>query len=255
MGGVLNAQEVAISYEIKSQGLDQATMQLFLQSITDQDQPIRAINLSMALPTGCAKITGQKSIFSDAWTDFLQEVQVTDKLDLTYNNWSYSQRWQYGSADPGLPSTTPVIAPAQGKNPLMIMEISLAGNCIDKLYLEQQVENPVNQMGDENVLPINWTVIHTNTEMELGQGLIINVYPNPVVNTLHVSFDGERTDDYEFELFSIDGKRLMAGELNEPGNDELVFDLHHLPAAVYVFSVKKSGLDDEIVQKMKVIKK
>jgi hypothetical protein len=251
----LPAQEVAISYEIDQKTDNQATMQIYLQSLTDQDRPVKAINFSLAMPEGCVKIAGQTTILSDAWTDYLQEVQMTDQLDLNYNNWHYSHRWQYGNADPGLPGTTAIIAPAQGQNPLRIMQINLEGSCADKLYLEQQAENPVNQMGDENVLPIEWTVFHPKTDLSLQEGLRLEIFPNPVQDHLTLHFEGLRELDYRFELATMDGKMLHADELQAQVSDDLIINMSHLPAAVYILSISK--IDGEIipVEQVKIVKK
>lgn len=253
LSALMQAQDVAISYEINSQTNEQATMQIFLQSLTDQDQSIRAINFSLALPAGCVKITGQEAIFSDAWTDYLQEVQMTEQLDLNYNNWHYSQRWQYGSADPGLPNTAPVIAPAQGNSPLLIMQISLEGSCADKLYLEQQQENPVNQMGDNDILPIKWTVIHPKTELSLENGLKLNIYPNPVKDFLNISVKGQIGGDYGVKLSSIDGKQIVEKVLNQVNQEAFSFDMSKLPSAVYILSIQQ-GFTDEQVKTIKILK-
>lgn len=255
LGSLLPAQEVAISYEIVQSTENQATMQVYLQSLTDQDQAIKAINFSLALPENCVKITGQQSIFSDAWTDYLQEVQMIDQLDLSYNNWHYTHRWQYGAADPGMPTTTAVIAPAQGKDALMIMEIDLEGSCVDKLYLEQQAENAVNQMGDGNIFPIEWTVIHPKTDLAIQEGLSLEIYPNPVQDYLNLHFDGYRELKYQFELSTLDGKSLQRSELQPQISDDLRINMSNLPAAVYILSISKVDGDIIPIETVKIVKK
>lgn len=254
-GALLQAQDVAISYEITPQNENQASMQVYLQSLTDQDQTINAINFSLALPEACVKITGQEAIFSETWTDFLQKVQMKEGLDLNYNNWHYTQRWQYGSADPGLPTSTTVLAPAQEKDPLLIMKINLEGSCTDMIYLEQEAENPVNQMGDENVLPIEWTVFHPKTELELSESLQMEVFPNPVADQLNVSFEGIMGVDYQVQLSTIDGKMLESRllKMNEGGNCQ--FKVDHLPSAVYILSVTEMGYESTELRNIKILKK
>lgn len=255
LGALLQAQDVAISYEILPQNQNQATMQLYLQSLTDQDQAVKAINFSLALPEGCAKITGQEGVFSKSWTDFLQEVQIKDGLDLNYNNWNYSQRWQYGSADPGMPNTVPIIAPAQDSEPLLIMTIKLEGGCTDKVYLEQQGENPVNQMGDDNILPISWTVFHPKTELDLSETLQLEVFPNPVADDLYIFFEGIREVDYQIELFSIDGKTLEKRVLSLGDAGNLEINVAHLPAAVYLLSISEVGNSSAELRNIRILKK
>ncbi len=255
LGGLMKAQEVAISYEIVPQTDNSSIIQLYMQSLTAEDQPIRAINFSLAMPAGCATITGQAAVFSDSWTDFLQEVQLTEKLDLTYNNWHYSQRWQYGSADPGLPNTTPVIAPAKGEDRLPIMQIMVEGSCADKLYLEQHVENPLNQMGDGDVQPIDWTVVHPKTELELEEGLLMKVFPNPVVDKLLVKFEGARDQAYSFSLYTLDGKYLMGTQLGMNEAEEVQMDMTQLPAAMYLLQISSPETEGARPLQLKIIKK
>ena len=255
LASLMRAQEVAISYEIVPQGDNQASLLLYLQSMTEQDKAVRAINFSLALPEGCVDVTGQKAVFSDAWTDFLQEVDMTEGLDLSYANWHYSRRWQYGSADPGMPNTTAIMAPAQGKEPLFVMEISLEGSCTDQVYLEHQSENPINQMGGGDIRPINWTIVHPNTELELNEGLRLNIYPNPVQNDLHVKFEGQRDQAYHFELYSIDGKRLYSRIWSLDEGNAWALPMTELPAAVYHLSISSPDTEGTIPLQVKILKK
>lgn len=230
-------------------------MKVYLQSLTDQDKAIKAINFSLALPEACVKVTGQEALFSETWTDFLQDLQYTEHLDLNYNNWHYTRRWQYGNADPGMPNTAPVLAPAQGSDPLMIMQIELEGNCADQVYLEQQAENPVNQMGDENVQPIAWTVIHPKTDLTLEEGLKLEIFPIPVEDQLNLHFEGLREQDYHFELFTIDGKKLTEKELQAQVSEDLKIDMSYLSPAVYLLSISKEDGGMVPVEQVKIIKK
>jgi hypothetical protein len=246
-------QDVAVSYEILPQDENQAVTQVYLQSLTDQDQTIRAINLSLALPEGCARVVDQNTAFAEAWTEFLQEVKVNDEVDLSYNNWHYSHRWQYGNADPGMPNTAPVLAPAQGNPPLQIMQIKLEGTCTDKVYLEEQAENQVNQIGDEKISPIEWTVIHPRTELELAPGQRLEIFPNPVVNTLQVKTVGQHDFPYHVELFTVDGKSIFRSNLSD--TDALQIDMTTMPAAVYMLSITQLNKTEAVVVNTKILKK
>jgi len=250
----LSAQqaEVAISYEIDQITESEAKMHLYLHSLTDQEQAIRAINFSLALPEGCASITGQQSIFSDAWTDYLQEVQLIDELDLNYNNWHYSSRYQFGAADPGLPGTTAIIAPAQGQAALPIMTISMEGSCVQQMYVEQQQENPINQMGDADVMPLGWAVIHPETELEIEAGLTMNIFPNPTPDRLHIELDGTRDQAIHFAITNIEGKQIASQQLEAQEEGKLSFDLSDLAAAMYMLQITQEGKQTQLV---KVIKK
>ena len=253
LGSLLPAQQVAVSYEIEQQDGDKATLQVYLQSLSDEARAIGALNFSLAMPAGCIRVTGQESMLSEAWTDFLQEVQLVEELDLNYGNWHYSQRWQYGSADPGMPATAAILAPAQGEAPLRVMEISLEGNCADKLYLETQEENNLNQMGDGGMQPIDWVVIHPKTELELAEGLKMNIFPNPVVKELSIEANGLRENAYQITLSSMEGRQIWTQEWPASGPSTWTTDLGELPAAVYLLSISSQGNTQQ--QSIRIIKK
>ncbi len=253
LGYFAQAQDVALSYELDQLNETSAKMQVYLHSLTDESQALKAINFSLALPAGCAEVTGQQSIFADSWTQHLEEIQVIVGLEMDYNNWHYSQRWQYGSADPGLPGTAAIIAPAQGEAPVWIMEISLKGSCLEKAYLEQQSENPINQMGDAQVQPMDWTVIHPQTELELEQGSSLEIFPNPVKDFLNLSFEGTAIETYQIQLVSSDGKVIQAKLFDPAQEANMKFDMRSLPAAMYLLSIQKEG-EAENVQWMKILK-
>ncbi len=250
--GWLLGQDIVLSYELKPVADDQYTLQVYMQSMSDQDVALGAINFSLALPAGCVQVMDQKSIFDDSWTSYLESVKSVPNLDLTYGNWHYSQRWQYGNADPGLPTTTEVVAPARQKEALKIMEISLKGSCADQLYLEQQAENGLNQMADAALKPITWTVAHPETELAIEGGLMMKVYPNPVGDLLNIHFEGERETALELELFSVEGKSMMRRRVDKYAGEEFTFNLADLPTGVYMLAV--SAFDADFHQ-LKIIKK
>jgi len=228
--------EVAISYEIEQINQDEAQMHLYLQSLRDQERTVRAINFSLALPAGCVEITGQQSIFSEAWTEHLQEVQLIEGLELSYDDWQYSSRWQFGTADPGLPGTTPIIAPSQDEVALHIMKINLRGNCVDKLHFEQQQENPINQMGDSEVRPIHWTVIQPEIEVSVA-GLQLYVFPNPTPDKLYVEGEGSMESKVNLVLSTIDGKQIASQQLKPTQAARATFDLSQLAAGMYMIQI------------------
>jgi hypothetical protein len=233
LGLSLQAQEVAVSYEIEKNGTDKSSLVVYMQSLTDQDVSIKAVNFSLALPEGCVFVTGQQAIFSSVWTDFLQESSLTTGLDLNYNNWNYNHRWQYGNADPGLPETTPLIVPANSKERLYVMEIQLEGSCADRVYLEQQGENRLNQMGDNDVLPIGWTVVHPRTELEIAEGLSLTVFPNPTRNAVTVTWNGPREVDYSFQLYNALGQLAQEGMILQSDPNEQIVDLSAYAQGTY----------------------
>jgi len=225
--------EVVLSYEIEQSTTNKSQMLIYLHSLSHKDQSIKAINFSVVLPTTCVKVIGQQSIFTEAWTDHLQEVQIINNLDLTYGDWHYSSRWQYGSADPGLPGTTAIIAPAQDKPSILMMTLDLEGTCTDKIYLEQQYENPVNQIGDANVKPLAWTVIAPKTKLEL-EGLELDFYPNPTRDHLYVNVKGKRDHPLTFFLTNTEGRQLNHVVLKKNQESSFSLNLSKFSASMYL---------------------
>lgn len=251
-GNFLRAQEIAISYDIQSQADNQHTLTVYLQSMSDQAKPVSAVNFSLALPAGCVKVTEHQSVFAEAWTDYLEKAESISDLDVSYGAWHYSHRWQYGNADPGLPATGPLIAPAQQAAPLKVVELKLEGTCAQHVYIEQQSENALNQIADEQFTPIKWTVIHPKTNLSLEEGLSMDIYPNPVEDVLHLSFEGEREQAFDIQLLTIDGKTVMTRSFDEKAGEILRFDMTSLPSAMYMLRISGEHTD---VKQLKVLKK
>lgn len=249
----LQAQQIAVSYEIEPNGTDKSTLVLYMQSMTDQEVEVKAVNFSLALPEGCAHVTGQQAIFSDVWTDFLQSSSFTADLDLSYGNWNYGHRWQYGNADPGLPETTPLIVPAQSKERLYVMEIQLEGSCADRVYLEQQGENRLNQMGDLDVLPIDWTVVHPRTELEIAEGLSLTAFPNPTHHVVTVTWNGPRAVDYSYQLYNTLGQLTQEGTLLQSDPSDQVVDLSAYAQGTYYLKLTSQEAQQKVYQ-VKLIK-
>jgi len=249
----LYAQQVAISYEMDPISDQETQLQIYLQSLTEEAQLIRAINLSIALPEGCLEVASYSNVFTEAWTDYLQEVQTNKGVELMYQEKYYSQRWQYGCADPGLPSTSAIVVPAKGEAPLLGMTVTLSGSCLDHFYLEQQTENPLNQIGDTEVQPINWTIIQPETEISIGQEQSIHIYPNPVKDWLNLSFEGNFEEAFEVKLISQDGKTIWMKQLHPLEMPFNRFNLQDLPSAVYLLQIR-STQNSESVNLLKIIK-
>jgi hypothetical protein len=251
----LLGQDLVLSYEVNPVSEDQTSFSIYMQSMTDADQPIGAINFSLALPEGCVEVLDQQSIFSDAWTHYLENVKLIPQLDHSYGNWNYSHRWQYGNADPGLPTTLEVVAPARSKDMLKIMELSLKGTCADKVYLEQQHENSLNQMGDANLKSLSWTVVKAKTELEISENQWLKAYPNPVEDFLNVDLEGFEDQELWMELNSIDGKTLMVRTLDKYADKSLQLNVSHLPSGMYWLQLSPSAVESEMTMKIKVLKK
>jgi hypothetical protein len=234
-GLLLRAQEVAVSYDFEPIDEQRQTLRVYLQSTTEAAKTLRGINLSFAMPEGCVSLGEAQSLFRENWTEYLEENRQVADLDLSYGNWQYSQRWQYGNADPGLPATSPIQVPGSAEDRLLVLQVEVSGSCVEQLHLESQAENSLNQFGGANMQPIPWTVSHPRTEISLQEGLSLAVFPNPTHKLVKLQFDGLKDRDYNFQLSSTTGQILQQGViLSNEMNQEI--DLGRYAQGVYYLS-------------------
>ena len=131
----LSAQELEVSYEVLPQAADKHLVRVYVQSTSEQPLDLRAVNFSFAFEGKCAALETFESIFDQSWTRHLVENQQYGELDLHYDQAWYSTRLQYGNADPGLPATAQLTAPAKGEAPLQVMELTFTGSwCPARLF-------------------------------------------------------------------------------------------------------------------------
>jgi len=246
-------QQIAVSYEVDPVSDQEALMHIYLLSLTENPQQIQAINFSLALPENCLKVESYNNLFVEAWTDYLQEVQIKNNLDLSYNNTFYQQRWQYGCADPGLPGTAEIIIPASDEAPLLAMTLSLKGSCLDEFYLETQEENPINQIGNISMEPVPWIVIYPSTDIEFNSRQEVKIFPNPVEDKLNINFNGD-FQEMQIGLTDQTGRIIRSKRINPFENPNNQFDLQELATGVYLLTITTLE-DTRNLAQVKVLKK
>lgn len=246
------AQDVAVSYQFLSDEGQKHRMQLFLQSLDENPVDIHAVNFSISFPEGCVKILGQQGIFVDSWTDYLEEERLIEDLALTYGNWHHGFRWQYGVADPGLSETVGIIAPARHEEPLFIMEVLLEGTCPEQLYLEHQTENVMNQIGDSDMKPLDWIVVHPRKELSLSDELKVSIFPNPTSGPIGLEFIGFKDSDFEIKLYDMHGKLIEHKRLKE-SETYISFDLSNHADGMYFLDIRNPE-NGWLVQSEKIVK-
>jgi len=84
----------------------------------------------------------------------------------------------------------------------------------------------------------------------LGDNSRFGLYPRPAINTVHVIFDDDITDDLTLEIYSQSGVRVKSLLLHNPDQE---INVSGLNPGVYLFVVK--GLDFIGTQKLVVIRK
>ncbi|MEO0580777.1 MAG: T9SS type A sorting domain-containing protein [Bacteroidota bacterium] len=71
---------------------------------------------------------------------------------------------------------------------------------------------------------------------------LIQVFPNPVKNQLHVRMQSPLSSEGRFEVYGLDGRKVqMEGVSVAAGIHELTFDTSHLPQGVYHFVLTAQG--------------
>ena len=154
----MKAQDVLISYTVKEIHSELQQIEIAARSASSESISLKAINLSFAFDLSCAHPSGYQSIFTDAWTPYLENAKIHTELELPYRAENQSARWQYGSADPGLPATAAISLPSREEAGFPILSISMEGSCARDFYLESQQQNSLNQFADDNMKLISYEV-------------------------------------------------------------------------------------------------
>jgi hypothetical protein len=64
----------------------------------------------------------------------------------------------------------------------------------------------------------------------------LNLYPNPAVDFTTLAFDAPLTQDYQFEVYDVQGRLLQRGKLNE-GSQQQQIDVTDYAAGMYVVAI------------------
>lgn len=79
---------------------------------------------------------------------------------------------------------------------------------------------------------------------------MFQVWPNPATDVLHVQLgDGTESQDYTYQLFSMNGKLLQGGRLSENFAE---IDIRNYVSGVYILKIENR---QHQVQVAKIIKK
>ena len=134
---------------------------VFMSSTEEESVLIRAINISIAYDSTCATFKGYAFDYSEAWSTYAERNgSIPIKDSLSYGGHTYNSRWIFGTAQ--MPRTEDVTLPAKGEKPLKILTVTFEKNCpTANLYLEDEKEYPVNQMGDANFKAAPWQIIRS----------------------------------------------------------------------------------------------
>ncbi|MFK7970214.1 MAG: hypothetical protein AB8F95_07595 [Bacteroidia bacterium] len=155
------AQVYQVNYTF-TQIEDSVVVDVYMGSAQNTDVDIKAINFSVAFDSSCHTVSSYTCHFSESWTKFAERGRtlIIENDSTQYGNVPCNKRWIFGTAQ--FPRTPDIVLPAKGKEPLKVLTITFGQTCkTPMLYLEDEAEFRVNQMGDKNLRPAAWIILRT----------------------------------------------------------------------------------------------
>ena len=151
-------QVYEVSYKVKENKKKQV-VSVFMKSAADTAVRIRAVNFSIVYDSTCSEVKKYECVFSELWTTFIERGgSVPVKDSLIYDDILYNKRWIFGTGQ--MPNTENVILPPQSEKPVRVLTVTFAKSCKKApLYLEEESEFRVNQMGDKDNKAVPWLMI------------------------------------------------------------------------------------------------
>jgi hypothetical protein len=155
----LQAQVLELRYQTEAVAENQWETTLSLQALQEDSLIVRAVNFTFLSDSNCAHFLQKTSLLAEAWSATLERSVLRVADSCSYGDRTYNQRLTYGIAEPlGMPGTHSIKVPgSQGKG-LPVMRVRYEGSCGQHIYLEDEQENPVNQMGDQNFNPMVYRI-------------------------------------------------------------------------------------------------
>ncbi len=215
-----SAQLVHFNYEITAMSDQRHKVAVYMYSKASTALEIGAINLSFALDPTCASVSEFQSMFKDSWTEYLERDQEVKVVPTSYEGQVYEQRWQYGNADPGLPSTAPVTLPARQEERMTVLEMVVEGACSNQLYMEHLGQNSLNQIADPAMDLIDYIITHprrtSSMEFLAFEGYALDQRRTQLIwetknETDSDFFEIQKSADPAFNQFDVLGKVEGAG--------------------------------------------
>lgn len=234
--GLAFGQQVRLSYELVTTE-EGTTVQVYAESYTEASVDLSAINLSFAFNEGCEAAGAATRMLEQSWTDYLTSSQEVAELALEYGEHTFSRRLQWGSADPGLPQTSVVTLAGAGTRTLILTQ-TLKGPCQD-LYLEHSSENPLNQLGDQQMNPMAYTIEHPQRQGIEFTDFELSVFPNPTTDFVTLKAEGLAAGTYTLRLTDVQGRLVMQRSQTFQVGDEtaITLDLREEAQGTYVLDL------------------
>ena len=156
---MLQAQVLELSFDIKQgNALADDTLRIFLQSKSSQTVGIRAVNVSLVFDGGKQNLTGYQSAFRQIWTPTFERALI-DSVNLSYMGRAYRNRWNYAIGDAIISAASLLQIPEDTSQALKVLELYFQQLNPGTVYVENQAENPVNQIGNANFRQVSYNVV------------------------------------------------------------------------------------------------
>lgn len=156
---IVQAQSLNIHYEVRNGGTSSVdTVIVYMRSNSANPVSIRAVNFSMAYQFNCSSYDTYSSIFPGKWSSFFQRHLIRRNLNLSYGTNTYDSRWLYAIGDANLTSSSILVIPDNTQPLLEVMRVTFFGTCNATIYMEDQAENPVNQIADANLNNLSYNI-------------------------------------------------------------------------------------------------
>lgn len=152
------AQQIELSYGI-SEGVNAQpdTVKLYLRSTDNRSFGLRALNTSILFSGDKTNFMGFSSLLAQKWSPTFQR----DRTDTTQTyHWGnrYTHRWNYAIGDAYVNASSLLEVPPDTLPAIKVMEVFFRNLGAAKIYVENQTENPVNQLGDTTFRAVTFTV-------------------------------------------------------------------------------------------------
>ncbi len=137
---------------------DRDTVLIYYINNTSSAMEIGAVNLSLVYDGTEATLEGiVYSIFAEEWGIQARRSQV-EPGSFTYGGNSYRHRWQYGNTSSDIFNPTTITLTQTNSQPTLAIKLvfDYTGAGTFAPYLENEVENFINQQGDAMANPIPW---------------------------------------------------------------------------------------------------
>lgn len=159
------SQELSISYENVELDSGKWETRVYMQSQAEDSIIIRAVNFSFLSDKSCATYQTKTSVFAEHWMGILERQFMMDSVAVKMGEVTFNHRLLYGIAEPqGMPGSRTLKIPGVKEEAMLVLQMEYKGECAQQIIMEDVKQNATNQIGDQNLNPTPYTLIHLGKE-------------------------------------------------------------------------------------------